>query len=145
MWIDRLLMNPTTHALELTTSFSESRQRVLSENVANIDTPDYQQRQLDVAPFQSALRTAYEQARAAGECALPLPSHEQFALSAAQTLRTTPTVGGGDSVLLHDGTNASIDQLMSEAAANKLTHEFAITLLRGRYDNLMRAIRGRVT
>jgi flagellar basal-body rod protein FlgB len=61
-WLDRVVSSRETRALVLTTQFAEARQRVLAENIANIDTPDYHSRRLDPESFQHSLRKAFEQA-----------------------------------------------------------------------------------
>ena len=53
----------TTHALELAAQFAEQRQKVLAENLANIDTPNYHTQRLDPAAFQTSLRKAWQRAR----------------------------------------------------------------------------------
>ena len=58
MWIERLTTSRVTHALELTARFAEERHKVLAENVANIDTPDYQTKRLDPEVFQNTLKDA---------------------------------------------------------------------------------------
>ncbi len=48
-------------------------------------------------------------------------------------------------LLFHDGTNARLEELMADTAENSLSYELAMNLLRGRFEGLLRAIRGRVT
>ncbi len=45
----------TIPALEQTLTFAQRRHELLAGNVANIDTPDYRAKDLDVADFQNAL------------------------------------------------------------------------------------------
>ncbi len=49
-----------TPALEKTLSFNQARLRMIAENVANINTPGYRAKQLDVRAFQGALREAMD-------------------------------------------------------------------------------------
>lgn len=142
MWIDRLLANPTNDALSLSMQFSEARQRVLAENVANIDTPDYSTKSLDLGTFQDALRESLEQAGAGQP--LRLREGPQFSMDASGALRTQPTADVAPNVLFHDGTNARLEDLMSDAAGNGLQYEFASNLLRAKFEQLQLAIRGRV-
>lgn len=68
MWIDGILNSRVTHAVELEPpALRKSRQGVLAENIANIDTPDYQSRRLDEAKFQGALRRAFSDAEKSDE------------------------------------------------------------------------------
>lgn len=49
------LQSTTVGALEKTIAFTERRHQVLAGNLANMSTPDYRSRDLDVDAFQSAL------------------------------------------------------------------------------------------
>lgn len=143
MWMERLLENRPRHALELAARFAEQRQRVLAENVANLDTPDYQTRRLDPAEFQAALREALDRGEKAGARRLELRGSAQVATDARGRLRVSPAAEPAPNVLFHDGTNARLDDLMAQAGANALLYEFSIARLRASFDGLLTAIRGR--
>jgi flagellar basal-body rod protein FlgB len=145
MWIDRLTASPTTHAVELAAQFADQRQRVLAENLANIDTPNYATRRLDVEPFQASLRAALDQSHKAGDARLKLRGNAQFSTGPDDCVTARPAVTPAQNILFHDGTNARLEQLLSDVAQNSLSYEMATSLLRNRLDELMRAIRGRVT
>ena len=49
-----------------------------------------------------------------------------------------------ENALHHDGTNASIEEQMAALAETGMMHQLATTLLKGNYDGLRKAIRGRV-
>lgn len=145
MWLDRLLSNPTTDALTLSAQFAEQRQRVLAENVANIDTPDYRSKRLDPASFQSALREALDAREPGSRTPLHLSGNAQVSTTPAGALETRPATEPAPNVLFHDGTNARLEALMSDVLGNTLEHEFALNLLRNRFESLQSAIRGRNT
>lgn len=142
MWLDRLLESRTRSALELAARFTEQRHKVLAENVANVDTPDYRTRRLDATAFQSALQSAIGESRRAGNERLELRS-AQVSTGANGELRTTPVVEPASNVLHHDGTNARLESLMTDAQQNALSHSLSMSLLRGKFDSLLTAIRGR--
>ena len=52
-------------ALEALASFSAQRHRIIIGNIANLDTPDYQQRDVSVTGFQEALGKAVDRRRSA--------------------------------------------------------------------------------
>ncbi len=145
MWIDRLTASPVTHAIELTAQFAEQRQKLLAENLANIDTPNYHSQRLDPAAFQASLRQALEDSERAGTRGLKLRDNAQFATGPDGQIRVRPACEPASNVLFHDGTNARLEELLSDVAKNSLSYEVATALLRGRYEGLLRAIRGRVT
>ncbi|MBI5863240.1 MAG: hypothetical protein HZB38_01750 [Planctomycetes bacterium] len=144
MWIDRILNSPTRNAIELTARFAEERHAVLAENAANLDTPDYHAKRLDVESFQSALSASLEQARRSGR-ALTLRGDRQFQADRDGRIRVKPTVEPAQNVLFHDGTNARLETLMTDVQDNAASYDLAINLLRSRFETLMTAIRGRTT
>ena len=56
MFIDRLLNHGNAPILEKMVEFSATRHRLITENIANIDTPDYLQKDLSIEEFQARLR-----------------------------------------------------------------------------------------
>ena len=55
---DSWLSNSTLPALEQTAVFAQKRHQLLAGNLANLDTPDYQTRDLSLTEFQSQLKAA---------------------------------------------------------------------------------------
>jgi flagellar basal-body rod protein FlgB len=145
MWIEQLTNSPITHALELTARFAEERHKVLAENVANIDTPDYHTKRLDRSAFQATLRDAFEQAETNGQKRLELRGEAQVSTTPNGGLVVKPVKIPADNVLFHDGRNASLETLMTDVQKNALDYSLATRLLNKRFDGLMSAIRGRVT
>lgn len=143
MWPERLLQSPVTHGIQLAARFAEERQRVLAENVANLDTPDYRQRRLDDDGFRAALRGAFAAAEQDDARQLELRHDAQVATDAAGRLHVNPATEPPPNVLFHDGGNRSLEQLMTDVQQNALEYRMAINLLKGRFNGLMSAIRGR--
>ncbi len=149
-WIDRISANGLTRALELSARFTEARHRVLAENVANIDTPDYATKRLDPEAFQASLREAIERACSpAGRSKPPwnrleLRDNAQFVTLPDGSVEVNPAIEPAENVLFHDGTNAPLERLMSDVAQNALHHQFVTTQLRERFDTTLKAIRGRI-
>lgn len=145
MWIDRVTYSPTTEAVALSAQFCERRHRVLAENLANIDTPDYQTRRLDPKAFQSSLRTALDRSREQrGARRLDLRDNAQFATRPDGTIEVRPGTEPAPNILFHDGTNARLERLLADVSGNAMSYEFSTTVLRGRFETLLRAIRGRL-
>lgn len=144
MWINRLIASPTTHALELSAQFAEQRQKVLAENLANIDTPNYQSQQLDPGAFQTSLRKALKRAQQDGSQRLNLRGDAQVSTTPAGGLEVRPSRTPAENVLFHDGTNARLEKILTDTSQNSMSYELSLNLLRGKFQNLLRAIRGRV-
>lgn len=144
-WTDRLIESRTVNAVELAARFAEARQHVLSENVANIDTPDYHNRVVDARAFQQALGEALAEARSRNSDALELRGNAQVRTRSDGSLAVTPEVEPAPNALFHDGTNGRLEDQLTAATENSLYYSVATNLLRGRYDTLLTAIRGRVS
>lgn len=143
MWIDHLLASRTTRAVELAAAFTEQRQQVLAENVANVDTPDYHSKRLDAEVFQSALRDALDRSEGDRLQRVELRSREQVATDRHGRLVTTPVTEPAPNILFHDGTNGRLEKLMTQVTENQLQHSLATKLLQSRYNKLLAAIKGR--
>ena len=145
MWIERLTTSRVTHALELTARFAEERHKVLAENVANIDTPDYHTRRLDPDAFQGTLKDALQAAEAGGERRLELRGQAQVSTAPDGRLTVRPQIRPADNILFHDGRNASLETLMTDVQQNSLDYSLATRLLSKRFQGLLTEIRGRTT
>lgn len=142
-WIDRLVDSNTTRAVHWSAQFAEARHKVLAENVANVDTPDYPQRRLDRAAFESALREALDRAKESPGAPLDLRDNEQVATDRAGHLQVRPRVEPAANVLFHDGTNGRLEDLVGQVQENALMYSMSVSLLRTRFSTLLSAIRGR--
>lgn len=132
-------------ALEKMLAFTEARQKMLAENIANVDTPGYRTKHLDAAGFQKALRQAIETQEATGPSAeLELKRTDEFKTDACGRLKVTPSEEPAENVLFHDGTNVRVEKQMAMMAENMMMHQTASEMLRGKFETMLKAIRGRV-
>jgi len=129
MFIDRMLNGDNEPLLEQWLKFTAHRQKLIAEDVVNIDVPNYQQKDLSIDKFQAALRDRVEQRDAAGQ--------GNF------NLADTNLSAEDDGILFHDGATRSPEQLMSDQAKNGLMHNLVIELLRDQFQQLEMAIRER--
>lgn len=129
MLIDRLLNQGGGPVLEQMLRFTEARHDLIAENVVNISTPGYKQKDLSLEKFQKMLAERADQAQDAA------PGAVQFDDISAQV--ENPRRG----ILFHDGQNRSMEELMSDQAKNALMHNVAIELLRRQFQTLQMAIK----
>lgn len=121
-------------ALEQATIFAEKRHLLLAGNVANLDTPDYQSRDLSVEDFHTALKEAIA---AQGEAVRPGETPpEVSAQTAMEKVRDV-----NRQVLYHDGSDVSLEEQVTEISKNQAMHNMAIALMRSQFQNLQVAIR----
>jgi len=140
-WFEGLIFGRLTGALEQTAAFTQARQKILAENIANIDTPGYRRKKVDLRSFQQALQDALKRCRA--NQPLPDVTTRQVYRDEAGRLRIRPEVEPPDNVMFHDRTNGRIERDMAEMAENLLLHQVTVELLRQRYHMLEIAIKGR--
>jgi flagellar basal-body rod protein FlgB len=134
MFIERLLDQGPAPVLEQMLRFAAARHRLIAENVVNVDTPDYRQKDLSVEKFQAMLRERVEDRRDAGAGAANVGFDD---VSAGVE---TPERG----ILFHDGNNRSMEQLMADQAKNAMMHNLAVELLRKQFQSLELALKERV-
>ncbi len=140
--IEEIVNRLSNPAIEKMLSFTEARHRVISENVANIDTPGYRTKQLDPGLFQKALRRAIEAQKREPDAAMTLDQTQEFRELGGR-LVTTPSLEPTENLLFHDGTNARIEKEMSELASNTMMHQLSVEFLNNHFRMLKRSITGR--
>jgi len=116
--VETPLITLLSHALELTAQ----RQSLVSQNVANIDTPGYHARDID---FRQELQRA------------------MLVEAADQPGGNTPLVRGVPGLVERpDGNNVNIDRESLLMAQNQLQFQTQVTLLRSEFSRLQEAING---
>ncbi len=146
MFIRELATADAIPSLEATIQFASARQRILAHNIANIDTPDFIQKDVPPAEFQTLLGEAVNRRRERwgghrGELgfrstrAIRADDHGGFRL-----LPQEPRPG----LLFHDRNNRDVERLMQDQVENVSQHRVATELLRSRYNQLGTAIAGRI-
>lgn len=145
MFFEGLINRGTLPALEKLATFSENRHRMIAENIANIDTPGYKTKHLDAKAFQRALGEAMDRRDGDHQAPFEMKSSRQIRRRADGSTEFRPTTEPSENILFHDGTNARLERQMAQLAENGMMYQLATQLLGGRYDGMLKAIRGRVT
>ena len=117
-----LIDTPTLRSLTQAVNLTLLRQRLVSENIANIDTPGYRTRDVD---FTSELRRAMSEGEAEGAAGQPVLAHVVRGLEE-----------------LPDGNNVSIDRESLLMAQNQLQFQAEVAVLRSEFSRLQLAING---
>ena len=128
---DRLLNSDATPVLERMIQFTAARHKLIAEDIINISTPNYRQKDLSLEKFQELIRERMTQAEAAG------PGEVRFDDIKADI--EEPERG----MLFHDGSNRSMEQLMTDQAKNALMHNVAVEMLRRQFQTLELALKDR--
>src|SRR3954454_17989884 len=114
MFINRLLNDGNAPVLERLLDFTAQRHRLIAENVVNVSTPGYRQKDLSLGRFQQMLSERIGQRREAGPGAVDFEDVRADVEDAEH------------GILFHDGQTRSMEQLMTDQAKNALMHNLAI-------------------
>jgi flagellar basal-body rod protein FlgB len=129
MFIDRMLNGLGTPVLERVLDFTSARHKLIVDNIANVDTPDYRQHDLSVDKFMKVMRERIEQSRDAA------PGSTRYDDIDAQIEH--PDSG----MLSHDGNNRSMEELQSNLAKNALLHNMIVEMLRKQFQTMELALK----
>ena len=132
MFIERLLNQGNVPLLSKLMEFSSARHELIADNIANISTPGYRQKDLSLEKFYAMLQERVEQRQGAPVGSVSFDDMENEWMHPTQ------------SILFHDGGNRSAEQLMTDLAPNAMMHNFAIELLRKQFSSLEMALKERV-
>ena len=122
-------------ALHAAFRFSAQRHEVLADSVANLDTPNFRPKDLDVASFEESLSQAIDAKRDMDAASLDpklLP-----------TVSPSSIAIGGE-LLSHDGSDRSHEVLAQRMTSNLLRFRALAGMIRGRWDMLGTVTRGRL-
>lgn len=118
--------------------FASQRQRIIAHNIANLDTPNFIQKDVNVPEFQQMLQQAIEHRREGGGIGeLRLPGTDEVDTSGTGSYVLTPKTPHGG-ILFHDRNNRDLDGLMKDQIENATMYRVCADLLKNRSD-LMRA------
>lgn len=132
MFIERLINQGNAPLAQQVLKFTAARHELLMENIANVSTPGYQNRDLSVDRFQQMLRDRAQIRRDAPPGAVSFDD-----------IKVDPVETGG--LMFHDGNNRSMEQLMADGAKNALMHNLVVELLRKQFGSLEAALKERIT
>ena len=118
-------------ALEQSLMFAEKRHELLAGNIANIDTPEYRSRDLDVGDFQNALAESIRQAEAQPAREISPTTRDDIYSGARSAM---------EQVVFHDGSDVSLENQVTELSKNQHLHGLAITTMRSQFGLLRAAI-----
>jgi flagellar basal-body rod protein FlgB len=133
MFIERLMNQGNAPLLEQMVRFTQARQKLLAENIVNISTPNYRQKDLSTEAFQKQLREQVDVRNDAPPGSVGFDG------------LTMKVENPEANVLFHDRNNRSIEQLMTDQAQNAMMHNLMTELLRKQFTQIQDALRERVT
>jgi flagellar basal-body rod protein FlgB len=128
-----LFGSSTFKALERGLAGSQLRQNAISQNIANVDTPNYKAKQVSFKhTLNDAINHSVMKANRTNDRHLDFSSTKQTPI--LETNRST--------MYNHNGNNVDIDLEMAELAKNQIYYNALIDRLNGRFTSLQTVIRG---
>ena len=121
--------------------FASQRQKLLVNNIANMETPDYRPLNVSVTDFQKSLAKAVEKRRdqtGGLQGDLNVEGTKEIT-DAGGTLTLHPRTPSGN-ILYHDRNNRDLERMMQDLAENGLNYKMTVDLMRRENDLLRSAI-----
>ena len=131
--------------LERMFQFAGSRHRVIANNIANLDTPDFRPVDVSVEAFQAELGRAVDDRRERHGNpggALELDDSRQVELEDDRMILHPEPIG--DNILFHDRNDRDPERLMQSLVENFMSFRTAADLLQNRFALINTAIRERL-
>ena len=127
------LFSGTISTLEKALDYSSLKQKVISQNIANADTPNYKAKD---AGFKEAFQSALEGSMEANKSDF---RHYDFknGLSSAQGVVTKRNASYN-----HNGNSVDVDKEMAELATNQIYYNAVIERVSGKFSSLQNVLRG---
>ena len=124
MGLFNIVGSTATDVLQQTMELAQERHRVLADDVANIDTPGYKMRDIDVKHFEKSLANAINQSRRSN------PNNSRLELPDPKADGSAKSGSDLRGIVFHDANNRGVEQLMVELTQNQIKHQRAASVLR---------------
>lgn len=138
--LNTLFDNSSLPLLEQVVHFTQTRHGVLAGNIANLDTPGYQARDISPVEFQERLKEAVERQHRVDSTPTYQAYDGQIARPTTRTNEFAKVAKDLKSMLRHDGNNTGLEEQVTQIAKNQQQHNMAITLMNQQYRLLRLAI-----
>lgn len=128
------LFDSTLHSLEHSLDYATQKNRVISDNIANADTPNYKAKDVvfkDV--FQEATTKPQQANFTTQEKHIPFQSHSKT---------NFPVVTNKNTMYNNNRNNVDIDKEMSSLAENQIYYQSLVDRLNGKFNDMQTVIRG---
>jgi len=134
-----LFQSTTIPVLQEVVNFSQIRHTVLAGNIANLDTPGYQVRDLSLEDFQERLQAAIKERRQPPAPIYRSPGEPEV----EKSLPLADVSKSPKSILYHDKSNVGLEYQVTEMVKNQLQHNTALSIMRSQFRLLQAAISGK--
>ncbi|MEK4801852.1 MULTISPECIES: flagellar basal body rod protein FlgB [Oceanobacillus] len=127
------LFGSTIRTLENSLDYASTKNRVISNNIANVDTPNYKAK--DVV-FKNILDDAVQSNL---EAKKTNDKHLSFHSESNSTYRV---ITKNNTIYNHNGNNVDIDKQMSDLAKNQIYYNSLVDRMNGKFNSIRTVVRG---
>ncbi|TFJ94659.1 flagellar basal body rod protein FlgB [Lentibacillus salicampi] len=128
------LFSGTIQTLESSLNYASAKNRAISNNIANVDTPGFKAKNVEFRNVLNDEMTASLESKRTHEKHLPF-NH----LNTDQPFRT---VSRQHTSYNHNGNNVDIDKEMAELAKNQIYYQALADRISGKFNSLKTAVGG---
>ena len=147
MGINGLTDSGALPAIEAMARFTAARQRLIANNVANLDTPNYSPMDADPEAFQAQMGRAIDARRqdASGTAVGPLSLDARGPMTTLKDGQVALNPSElRENLLFHDKNDRNLERIMQDVSENLLAFQTATQLLRNRFRMIELAISERI-
>lgn len=126
------LFGGTFQALETSLDYAMLKNRTISNNIANVDTPGYKAKDVDFKQVFSNALTSNMEAKRSHEKHIPFSNDGQ-----AYSIRNRKHTSYN-----HNGNNVDIDKEMAELAKNQIYYQSLVDRINGKFSSLQTVVKG---
>ena len=127
------LFSGTIQNLERSLDYSAAKNRVISSNIANVDTPNYKSKDIVFKDVLNQTVTSSVTAKRTD------PRHIPFNYHSGSNYQV---VSKNNTAYNHNRNNVDIDKEMTELATNQIYYNSLIDRINGKFGSLQTVIRG---
>ncbi|USK61959.1 flagellar basal body rod protein FlgB [Peribacillus asahii] len=125
------LFSNTFRNLENSLDYSSMKQKVISQNIANVDTPNYKAKNVTTSSFKEALQASMDNYRTDQR-------HFEFSTKSNSSAIVTQQ----NVTYNNNGNSVDIDKEMTALATNQIYYNAVTDRLSGKFSSLQNVIRG---
>ena len=123
------IFDSTMHTLENSLDYAVQKNQIISNNIANVDTPNYKAKNLSFKHFLD------QEVHLSGKRSHP--EHLSFTSS-----KPSFTTSRQNTAFNHNGNNVDMEKEMSDLAENQIYYQSLVDRLNGKFGLLQSVIRG---
>lgn len=128
------LFGSTFHTLEHSLNYATQKNRVISDNIANVDTPGYKAKDVK---FKDVFQDALTKPQISN-----FTTHEKHIPFRPEASTDFPVIRNNNTMYNNNRNNVDIDKEMASLAENQIYYQSLVDRLNGKFNDLQTVIRG---